>query len=187
MIRAHRGLFGPVGETVARFVLKHAPTLFDLPLDPLAFRVELAPDELGPYGRHTAYTVTGAAFILLNRFRCDFARNEIVLLDARDAEDTIVHELTHNRQAMLLGTHHIRNARGDHRDAGWYGAISEACARYLGCRFDCEVWPSWKSVRRNGKVGKEMRAGTLDEKTVCHWPQAMRTLVEAKDPRLPKC
>jgi hypothetical protein len=187
MIRVHRGMFGPAGEIVAGYVLKYAPVLFDVALDPLAFRVVLAPGEQGPYGRHTGYTMTDAGFILLNRFCCGFNGGEIFLLSP--AEDVIVHELTHTRQAMLRGSHHRkRGSRGSHRDAAWYEAISEAAPRYLGVRFEPEVWPAWRSVCRNGHiVGKEPRPGTLDEVRVCHWPGAMRKLVSAGDKRLPRC
>jgi hypothetical protein len=99
------------------------------------------------------------------------------------AEDPIVHELTHTRQKMLLGTHHIGGSRGSHRDAAWYAAISEACPRYLGAEFPRSSWSRWKSVRRGKSVTKQAHEGTLDEPTITHWPQAMRPLVG--DPRLP--
>jgi hypothetical protein len=182
MVAAHRALFGEAGEIASRIVLKWAPVLFGVPLDPLTFRVVLAPVELGPYNRHLAYTMTEHGFILLNRHCCNFNHQQIVL--SEDAEDVIVHELTHTRQAMLLGSHRIRSSRGSHRDAAWYEAISEACPRYLGAEFARSSWPAWKSVRRGKSVTKHAREGTLDEVTVCHWPQAMRALVG--DPRLPK-
>jgi hypothetical protein len=98
-------------------------------------------------------------------------------------EDTIVHELTHTRQKMLLGTHHIGGSRGKHRDLGWYQAVSEACPRYLGAEFPRSSWPRSKSVRVGKYVGHQAIEGTLDEPTLYRWPQAMRALVG--DPRLP--
>ena len=165
-------------------MLKWAPTLFAIPLDPLAFRVILAPREMGGYNQHCAYANTEAGFILLNRHCCHFdheQRQQIAL--SADVEDVLVHELTHTRQAMLLGTHHIGGSRVPHRDPGWYEAVSEACPRYLGIEFPRSTWPAWKSVRRGKSVIKERVKGTLDEVSVGHWPQAVRAL--AGDPRLP--
>jgi hypothetical protein len=181
MLAVHRGLYGLAGETVAGIVLKWAPVLFAVPLDPLAFRIFLAPGEMGGYNRHCAYINTQAGVMLLNRHCCQFDGAPIVL--SPDAEDVIVHELTHVRQAMLLGRHHVGGSRGPHRDAGWYEAVSEACPRYLGAEFARSSWPRWKSVRRAKSVYKERVEGTLDEVTVGHWPEAIRPL--AGDPRLP--
>jgi hypothetical protein len=160
---------------------KRAPVLFDVPLDPLAFRVSLAPHEMGGYNRHCAYTNTEAGFICLNRHCCHFDHERIVL--SAGGEDVIVHERTHTRQAMLLGTHHIGGSRGKHRDLGWYQAVSEACPKYLGAEFPGSSWPASKSVRRGKSVGHQAVEGTLDEPTLTHWPQAMRPLVG--DPSLP--
>jgi hypothetical protein len=185
MLAVHRGLFGLAGETAAGILLKWCPRLFSIPLDPLAFRVVLAPIELGPYNKHCGYSNTEAGFILLNRKCCGFDRQhhqQIWLLP--EVEDVIVHELTHTRQAILLGTHHLGGSRGSHRDLGWYEAVAEACPRYLGCEFPRSSWPRAKSVRRGKSVGHQAVEGTLDEPTVTHWPEAMRPLVG--DPRLPR-
>jgi hypothetical protein len=184
MLAVHRGLYGLAGETVAGIVLKWAPVLFAVPLDPLAFRVDLAPIELGPYNKHCGYSNTEAGFILVNRKLCHFdPQHPQQIWLSPEVEDHIVHELTHTRQKMLLGTHHIGGSRGKHRDLGWYQAVSEACPKYLGFEFPRPSWPRSKSVRHGKSVGHQPVAGTLDEVTVCHWPEAMRPL--AGDPRLP--
>jgi hypothetical protein len=183
MLAHHRGLFGHAGETVAGILLKWCPVLFDIPLDPLAFRVVLAPIEMGPYNQHYGYSNIEAGFILLNRKCCEFDpqhHQQIVL--SGNVEDVLVHELTHSRQVMLLGRHHVGGSRGSHRDVAWYQAVSEGCLKYLGAEFPRSIWPRSKSVRRAKSVYKEPIAGALDEVTVCHWPQAMRPLVGTRLP-----
>jgi hypothetical protein len=185
MLAVHRGSYGQAGETVAGIILKWAPVLFAVPLDPLAFRVILAPGEMGPYNRRCAYSNTEAGLILLNRKCCYFDRqhHQHIMLEP-GVEDVIVHELTHTRQKILLGTHHIGGSRGKHRDLAWYEAVSEACPKYLGLEFPRSSWPHSKSVRRGKSIGHQAVEGTLDEPTVTHWPEAMRAL--AGDPRLPR-
>jgi hypothetical protein len=172
MIDTHTAMFGEPGQIAAKLVIKHAPALFDEPMDPLTFRVLFAPGEMGPYNRHLGYTVTEGAFIVANRKCCEIQKHSLVLMDG--FEDLIVHELTHNRQTVILGTHEITGTRGTHRDRGWYAAITEACPRYLGVAFPESLWPNRKSVREGKSVRKEVTPGRLDEPTVCHWPMAMR-------------
>ena len=97
---------------------------------------------------------------------------------ASSTADFIVHELTHERQGQLLQQHGWKKTRGDHRDRGWYRAISEACPKYLGVEFPEASWPT----------GPRPRKGTnpLTEVEVTHWPNSMRELAMANDPRLPK-
>ena len=85
--------------------------MFEEPLNPLSFRVVFAPIEMGPYNRHTGYTHSPSAFILANRHCCGFGEDRAIALRG-DFENFIVHELTHSRQKILLGTHHLKNARG---------------------------------------------------------------------------
>jgi hypothetical protein len=87
--------------------------------------------------------------------------------------------LAHRRQAALLREHAGQwgwaqhPGRGAHRDKGWYSAVSEACPRYLaGVELPEGIWP-----RRNN-------AATLTEVEMTHWPESIRALVKAKDPRL---
>ena len=66
--------------------------------------------------------------------------------------------------------------RGAHRDLGWYTAVAEACPRYLGFELPRSIWPT----------GPRTREGTLTEVEMCHWPNSLRALAEAGDPRLLK-
>ena len=69
MITAHELMFGAAGRTCAELVLRWAPILFAVPLDPLSIRVVSAPIEMGPYNQHTGYHHGDGseAFILANR------------------------------------------------------------------------------------------------------------------------
>jgi hypothetical protein len=189
MVQTHETMWGEAGGSCAQAVLRYA-TLFDEPLNPLCIRVALAPIELGPYNRHYGYTnvvpreeVDVFRLILGNRHICKFASDgSIELRDRESAEDFIVHELTHHRQDVLLA----RQSRGVHRDAGWYGAISEAASRYLGVAFPESVWPKQKSVRAKGTVRKVNEPGRLTEveaslaaffpQTDCGWGPEARPL-----------
>src|SRR5262249_40015736 len=95
-------------------------------------------------------------------------------------EDFIVHELTHARQAQLLLAHQNgkgwQRNRGAHRDLGWYTAIAEACPKYLSVECPRSSWPT----------GPRTRQGTLTEVEMTHWPESLRALALANDPRLPK-
>jgi hypothetical protein len=182
MLSAHELMFGEAGREYAEIVLRYARTLFAVPLDALNIRVVLAPVELGPYNRHIGYHYGGGdgAFILGNRHIVRLAGGTLVRVQRdqpRFAEDFIVHELTHARQAQLLAEHGWGKTRGDHRDPGWYAAIAEACPKYLGVEFPRSSWPT----------GPRTRKGTLTEVQACHWPESFRTLAERSDPRLPKC
>ena len=78
---------------------------------------------------------------------------------------------------MLL--HENRGVRGwsqtggnVHRDKGWYTAIAEAAPNYLGVEVPADVWPS------------RTRPDTQTELEMSHWPESIRALAEANDPRL---
>jgi hypothetical protein len=77
-----------------------------------------------------------------------------------------------------------------HRDRGWYGAIAEACPRYLGARFAPEVWPKQLSRRVKGENGELDRIkkyesdDRIDEVTATHWPESFRALIARGDKRL---
>src|SRR4051794_39302694 len=177
MLEAHELMFGPAGRLCAELVLRWAPKLFAVPLDPLAVRVVLAPVELGPYTRPAGYPVGDGhtTFILGNRHHCRFCAGELVLRDEQRLQDFIVHELTHARQAALMREHGWTfGSRGAHRDPGWYTAIAEACPAYLGVNLPRSSWPT----------GPRTRAGTLTEPEMTHWPEALRKLAQANDPRL---
>jgi hypothetical protein len=175
-----------------------------------SIRVVLAPVELGPYNRHAGYIYGGegrGAFILGNRHMVHFSQGALIpgpepadverrarrhRLKHGDtepttpkqiigSEDFIVHELTHARQGQLLREHagdkEWKITRpGAHRDRGWYTAISEAAPKYLGVEVPPSLWPT----------GPRTRPGTLTEVEMTHWPESLRTLVEANDPRLLK-
>jgi hypothetical protein len=96
MLMTHETMFGPAGRFCAEAVLRHAETLFDEPIDPLRFRVILAPGEMGAYDSHAGYTTADQALpiILLNRHICHICGGAIALDNERNTEDTIVHELT---------------------------------------------------------------------------------------------
>jgi hypothetical protein len=177
MLTAHELMFGPVGRTCAEIVLRRAPTLFAVPVDPLAVRVVLAPFEMGAYNKHTGYHFGDgkSAFILGNRHHCRFCGEEISINDEQRFEDFIVHELTHARQARLMRENGWSfGSRGSHRDPGWFTAVSEAAPNYLGVQIPRTSWPT----------GPRTRSGTLTEPEMTHWPSSLRTLAEAKDARL---
>jgi hypothetical protein len=179
MLDAHELMFGDAGRRCAQLVLKWAWCLFAEPLDPLNFRVVLAPVELGPYNKHRGWVHgdgQGAGLILGNRHIVKLHNGELVLADR--AEDFIAHELTHPRQAQLLRKHpEWKAARGAHRDLGWYTAVAEACPHYLGFELPHSLWPT----------GPRTRQGTLTEVEMTHWPGSLRILAEQKDPRLSGC
>jgi hypothetical protein len=181
MLAAQEAMFGPAGAYAVETVLRWAPRLFAVPLDPLNIRVILAPIEMGAYNQHTGYHVGSDhhSYIVGNRHHCRFcSHGEIHIDDVQAFDDFIIHELTHRRQAMLLrenaGTRGwIQHpGRGSHRDKGWYQAISEAAPNYLGIEIPEHVWP---------KRGSET---TLTEPEMTHWPESLRALVKARDPRL---
>ena len=177
MLAAHELMFGPAGRICAELVLRWAPNLFAVPLDPLAVRVVLAPVEIGPYNRHVGYHVGDGhtTFILANRHHCRFCAGELVIHDEQRLQDFIVHELTHARQAALMREHGWTfGSRGSHRDPGWYTAIAEACPNYLGVELPRSAWPT----------GPRTRAGTLTEVEMTHWPELLRPLAQAGDARL---
>ncbi len=93
MLTAHEFMFGAAGQTCAEIVLRWAPRLFAVPLDPLAVRVVLAPVEIGPYNRHTGYHSGDGrtTFILGNRHHCQFCEGEITINDRQRLEDFIRH------------------------------------------------------------------------------------------------
>jgi hypothetical protein len=183
MLDSHEAMFGPSGRFAAETVLEWAPRLFAVPIDPLNVRVVLAPVEMGAYNKHTGYHAGGDdhSFILGNRHHCYFcSHGEIHIPDAERFDDFIIHELTHRRQAALLAEHTGERGwikhpgRGDHRDKGWYHAISEAAPNYLGAELPEDIWP-----KRNNE-------NTLTEVEMTHWPGSIRDLIKAKDKRLPK-
>jgi hypothetical protein len=187
MLNAHEAMFGDAGRKSAEIVLKWANTLFAEPCEALNIRVVLAPVELGPYNRHDGYCYGGegkGALILGNRHVVHFSNGSLVLnRSAADNvgvyEDFIVHELTHIRQAQLLRQHAgewgwTQSGKNVHRDKGWYQAIAEAAPKYLGVEVPESVWP------------KRGNPDTLTEPEMCHWPDSIRALAQAKDPRLPK-
>jgi hypothetical protein len=175
MLDVHEAMFGALGRDCARVVIEHAG-LFE-GLDPLTFRVLLAPVELGPYGKHIGYarpTLTPGAprYILANRFVCQWEGDAIGLAVApQRMTDFLVHEMTHHRQVELAGR--MRGKRGDHRDPGWWGAIAEAAPHYLGVSFPASVWPMQKA-----------KPGRLTEVEATYWPDSFRRLIAAGDPRL---
>jgi hypothetical protein len=177
MLEVHEAMFGALGRFCAEAVLQHAQ-LFE-GLDPLTFRVMLAPVELGPYGRHIGYAhVTSSPkaprYILANRFVCQWRGDNIGLARERDHQfmiDFLVHEMTHHRQVMIAGG--MRGKRGDHRDPGWWGAISEAAPHYLGISFPSSIWPKQKP-----------QPGRITEVEATHWPHSFRKLIAEGDPRL---
>jgi hypothetical protein len=178
MITAHELMFGAAGRTCAELVLRWAPILFAVPLDPLTIRVVLAPVEIGPYNKHQGYHYGDGseAFILANRHHISL---NLEILDRQDIEDLIVHEMTHMRQQQLLKQHAFRvnTSRGVHRDQGWYTAVAEACPNYLGYELPRSSWPT----------GPRTRAGTLTETDMTHWPEAIRDLAVSGDARPPRC
>lgn len=185
MLDAHELMFGEAGRQCAEVVLKWASTLFAVPLDSLNVRVVLAPIELGPYNRHTGYHYGregSGTFILGNRHIVTLHAGTLVLTPGSDGfltrlEDFIVDELTHARQAQILREHPKWKAtRGAHRDLGWYSAVAEACPRYLGVELPQSSWPK----------GPRTPNTTLTEVEMTHWPESLRALVKANDPRLLK-
>lgn len=191
MIDVHTAMFGDAGRFVAEAVIRFAPTMFDVALDPLRFRVVLAPDEIGAYNRHIGYTtVDENALILGNRHICRFDyKGNLVLADPQFVQDFILHELAHTRQAMLLGGRIKSGSRGVHVDIGWHGAIAEATPRYLGVSFPPSAWPKWRSVRVKGAKGTTPKkvqddSNRLRETETSHWPHSFRKLIAAGDPRL---
>jgi hypothetical protein len=175
---SHEAMFGRAGALSAELILRWAPRLFAVPIDPLSIRVVLAPIEIGPYNGHTGYHFGNGSStcILGNRHQCEFLDGELTIRDGRALEDFLVHELTHARQAQLLRQHGWPSSRrpGSHRDKGWYTAIAEACPAYLKLQVPPALWPT----------GPRTRAGTLTEPEMTHWPRSLRALVDAKDPRL---
>ena len=186
MLDIHEAMGDASGRLCALTVLRWAPTLFAVPIDPLKVRVLLAPGEMGPYNRHRAWCYANAsgteATILINRHLCHLSHGGVVLGQQQVVEDVLIHELTHMRQHQLLLTGIKRNAsRGDHRDKAWYQAVSEACPRYLGHDLPRSAWPS---SQRAGAL-RRLRSGALSEVDMTHWPYSLRALVQAGDPRLP--
>jgi hypothetical protein len=186
LLECHEAMFGEAGRHCRGLVLKHAETLFARPLDARSLRIVFAPVELGPYNKHSGYVHQAAGLILANRHICTWQGAELILRNEgknwmRGIEDFLVHELTHVRQAQIIREQHIRvnRARGDHRDRGWYQAISEAAPKYLGVPVPESLWPAFKSVRvrqadGTTKVRKERLPGTLTEPPMCHWPDWLR-------------
>jgi hypothetical protein len=189
MLDAHELMFGGAGRQCAKVVLKWASTLFAVPLETLNIRVVLAPVELGPYNRHAGYHYgrdgTGT-FILGNRHIVKLHDGTLVLAEqdgfVTRFEDFIVHELTHARQAQVLRGHRDEKGwevtRGAHRDRAWYTAIAEACPGYLGVECPQSSWPTGPRARKG--------SNTLTEVEMTHWPESLRLLANAGDPRLPK-
>jgi hypothetical protein len=177
MLVAHELMFGAAGRKCAEFVLRWAPRLFAVPLDPLHMRVVLAPAELSPYNRQTGYHCGDGVttFILANRHHCDFSSpTEIRIIDIGRFEDFIIHELTHARQAQLMWQNGWSfGSRGVHRDLGWYTAVAEACPNYLGVQLPRSSWPT----------GPRTRKGTLTEADMTYWPGSLRTLARRGDAR----
>jgi hypothetical protein len=177
----HQVGFGAAGLFVGEALLRLA-SLFPS-LNPLGFRVVLAPVELGPYNKHAGYTYTEAGFILGNRHICKSdGKGGLILLDEQATLDFIVHELAHSRQAQLLPGHN--GYRGVHRDAGWYGAIAEATPEYLGVSFPESIWPKMRSVRKGKEVVKVQDRSRITEVETTHWPHSFRELIARGDPRL---
>jgi hypothetical protein len=188
MIAHHVAMFGPLGQIAAEAVLRWASLWPGI--DPLDFRVLLAPIELAPYGRHHALTVPppqpgGPRIILVNRWVVGWrADGSIGLTGEYDEQrfiDLLVHEMTHQRQWNLLrddpSLHTARGEHADHHDGGWYGAVTEAAPAYLGVEFLEERWPKQKV-----KVGDG--SGRLTEVEACHWPRTFRALIAKGDTRL---
>ena len=63
-----------------------------------------------------------------------------------------------------------------HRDPAWFSAVAEAAPKYLGVSYPRSSWPT----------GPRTRKGTLTEVQMTHWPQSLRALAQADDPRLLK-
>jgi hypothetical protein len=194
MIDVHEAMFGEPGRFCAEIVLKWARTLFAVELAPLLVRVLLAPIEMGPYNRHVGYCSSDEAgtyaTILMNRHCVKLTRDGMRLFKPQAVEDIVIHELTHLRQKRIVYTGHISQCRGSHRDKGWYQAVSEACPKYLGAQLPETSWPRMKSVRvkepgRRSRVIKIPYDGTLSEPQLTHWPESLRELIQAGDPRLP--
>jgi hypothetical protein len=179
MVRHHAAMYGDAGALVAEAVLKYACLWPGL--DPLDFRVILAPIELGPYNKHIGYTrihrdEDAPRYILGNRHICTWREDGSIALipDHQLVIDFLVHEMCHHRQADIVAEGSIRQLRGGHRDAGWYRAISEATPDYLGVEFPEDVWPKQKP-----------KPGRLTEVEVCHWPDSFRPLIaDENDARL---
>lgn len=194
LLECHEAMFGAAGRRCGEIVLKYATTLFARPIEALRFRVIFAPIELGPYNRHAGYIYEAGGLILLNRHVCKWQDDELVLTQegiSGGVEDLLVHELTHARQGQILRDQHIRvNAsRGDHRDRGWYQAISEAAPKYLGVEIPESIWPRTKSVRVKADDGrtvvrKRTVPATLTEVDMTHWPESIRNLRDSGDTRL---
>jgi hypothetical protein len=178
MVHAHELMFGAAGRTCAELVLRWAPILFAVPLNPLAIRVVLAPVEIGPYNKHRGYHHGDGtqALILANRHHVG---PDLTILDHQEMEDFIVHELTHARQQQLLKQNgwRVNVSRGAHRDLGWYAAVAEACPAYLQFVLPRSSWPT----------GPRTRAGTLSESDLTHWPRTIRNLAATGDSRLCAC
>lgn len=176
MLEAHESMYGKPGRQFAELVIKHAATLFAVPLNALNIRVILAPVELGPYNRHSGWCAecTTGGIILANRHHVVLGRDGIHLVkDLPGVEDFIVHELTHQRQRMLLRENGWSQNRGHHRDLGWYHAIMEAAPKYLGVELTPEHLPL-KSKRYGKTVVKVAREGAPTESEWTHWPSGLR-------------
>ena len=190
MIETHERMFGDAGRFCAEALCRYIH-LFDEPFDPLRIRIVLAPVEIGPYNRHYGYTYKSKGsfhLILGNRHICQLSWDgSVALIGPRcNAEDFIVHELTHHRQRILLARNDWKQngARGCHRDKGWYAAIAEAAPRYLGVAFPESLWPKMKSKRMGATVIKVQEPGRIKEVEACHWPRSFRKLISRHDPRL---
>jgi hypothetical protein len=182
MITQHVTMYGPIGQTAAEAVLRYAPLFPEL--HPLDFLVLFAPIELGPYNRHAGYTVTHRStkaprYIVGNRHMCRFDDDGFIVpaCDQQDLIDFLVHEITHQRQEIILRRYHIRQPRAKHNDRGWYGAIAEAAPAYLGVTFPPERWPLQNAER-------SLAAGRLTETEAYHWPNSFRELIAQRDTRL---
>jgi hypothetical protein len=188
MLAVHRLMFGEAGATCAEFILDWAAKLFDDPVDPLTLRIVLAPVELGPYNRHSAWAYPEAGMILGNRHICglDKAKGIVLTGSITHVQDMVVHELCHFRQARLEAAHPQKRSRGNHRDPAWYQAISEAARTYLGVHFPPERWPKMKSVRDGNRVRKATDSSRISEVEATHFPESFRVLIQNGDPRL-KC
>lgn len=179
MVSHHVTMYGSIGQIAAEAVLRYA-SLFP-GLNPLDFRILLAPVELRPYNKHIGYTVSrrrqahAPRYILGNRHVCRWQDDGSIGLacDHQFMIDFLVHEMTHHRQADILLRDGIRQNRGSHRDRGWYRAIEEAAPAYLGVEFPSERWPRQKT--RNGR---------LTEVETCRWPHTFRELIANRDTRL---
>jgi hypothetical protein len=123
MVSHHVRMYSSIGQLAAEAVLTWASLWPGI--DPLDFRIVLAPVELGPYNNHVGYTVTrreahAPRYILGNRHICRWEKDGSIVLacDHQYMIDFIVHEMAHHRQADILLRDSIGQNRGKHRDNG---------------------------------------------------------------------